>query len=218
MALFEKMKDSITIAGQEVAQKTKNATESVRIGNLIKTNERMIEKITYQVGLQCVRNHIQEAGSEYENLFAEIRRLRLENQGYQEELRIATAVKVCPQCGAGNKTTSKFCISCGAPLPVQETAGQEGGKQCPKCGTMNDGDASFCVECGTPLPAAEASKQPYQQEMPAPQTEPAAPSEPNDVIEPEPTEIVMEPEACKNCGAPMTDDMLFCINCGTKRE
>ena len=50
MALLGKMKDSITIAGQEVAQKTKNATEGVRIGNLIKANERMMEKLTYQVG------------------------------------------------------------------------------------------------------------------------------------------------------------------------
>ena len=63
MALLGKMKDSITIAGQEVAQKTKNATEGVRIGNLIKANERMMEKLTYQVGLQCVRNHMQDADS-----------------------------------------------------------------------------------------------------------------------------------------------------------
>ena len=216
MALLGKMKDSITIAGQEVAQKTKNATEGVRIGNLIKANERMMEKLTYQVGLQCVRNHMQDADSEYETLFAEIRRLRSENQAYQEELRRATAVKVCPQCGVGNKMTSKFCISCGAPLPVQEPAMQAGGKQCPKCGTPNDEDASFCIECGTPFTAAEnVEAQPYQEEVPLPPAEPDSLAEPEVPAEPE---TPAAGDVCGNCGAPMTDDMLFCINCGTKRE
>ncbi len=225
MALFEKMKDSLTIAGQEVAQKTKNATEGVRISNLIKANERMIEKLTYQVGLQCVKNHMQETGSEYESLFAEIRRLRSENQVYQEELRRATAVKVCPQCGVGNKMTSKFCIGCGAPLPAQEAEGPAGGKRCPKCGTMNDEDASFCVECGTPMPAVEkpAVEKP---EMPQPGAEIMGDGPAPEIQEPM-VEEALAPEApeapaagytCRNCGTPLEDDMLFCINCGTKRE
>lgn len=54
MALFEKMKDSISVAGQGVSQKAKSATESVKLNNQIKSNERMLEKLTYQVGVQCV--------------------------------------------------------------------------------------------------------------------------------------------------------------------
>ena len=42
MALFEKMKDSISIAGQGVSQKAKSATESVKLNNQIKSNERML--------------------------------------------------------------------------------------------------------------------------------------------------------------------------------
>lgn len=51
MALFEKMKDSISVAGQGVSQKAKSATESVKLNNQIKSNERMLEKLTYQVGV-----------------------------------------------------------------------------------------------------------------------------------------------------------------------
>lgn len=76
MAFFDKMKDSLTTAGQEVSQKAKNATETVRINNLIKANEKMIEKITYQVGLKYVNEHVYETGTEYEEMFQEILRLK----------------------------------------------------------------------------------------------------------------------------------------------
>lgn len=209
MALFDKMRDSISIAGQEVAQKTKNATENVRIGNQIKANERMIEKLTYQVGLQCVKNHIQEADSEYGELFAEILRLRKENQAYQEELQRLTAVNTCPQCGAGNKTSAKFCISCGAPMASAPAAPVDG-KKCPGCGMVNEKDALFCVSCGSRLPE-------MTEEVKTPEADTAA-----DIGEASAENV--EPAAeetgyiCKNCGAKLEEDMIFCVECGTKRE
>ena len=116
MELFDKMKESITIAGQGVSQKAKSATESVRLSNMIKSNDRMIDKLTYQVGVQCVNNHINELNTEYNALFSEILRLRAENQQLQVELQQATAVNSCPHCGFNNNANAKFCVSCGAPL------------------------------------------------------------------------------------------------------
>lgn len=151
MALFDRMKDSISAAGQEVSQRAKTATESAKISSQIKANERMIEKLTYQVGVQCVEAHISETGSEYESLFAEILRLREENQRYQMELKELTAVNICSQCGYANNASAKFCISCGAMLAAVPATG----KRCGNCGYINEGDASFCVECGTALPKEE---------------------------------------------------------------
>lgn len=148
MALLDKMKDSISVAGQEVSQRARTATESSRINGQIKANERMIEKLTYQVGVQCVDAHILEPDSEYRELFAEILRLREENKEYQDEFNRLTAVSNCPQCGYGNNISAKFCINCGAPLSAVTTEG----KKCVSCGYVNDKDAIFCVECGMALP------------------------------------------------------------------
>lgn len=161
MALFEKMKDSISVAGKGVSHKAKTATESAKINNQIRANERMIEKLTYQVGVQCVEQHISEENSEYAELFKEILRLREENREYQSELQKITAVNVCPQCGFGNHTTAKFCISCGAPLADMRTDG----KSCSACGYVNAADALFCVECGEKLPAEDTADQ-SKEEMP----------------------------------------------------
>lgn len=116
MAFFDRMKDSLTTAGQEVSQKAKNATENVRLGNLIKNNDKMVDKLLYQVGLKYYEAHGQEEGTEYQELFAEINRLKSENAAYQQELDNLAATNKCPQCGFGNNAGAKFCISCGAPL------------------------------------------------------------------------------------------------------
>lgn len=205
MALFDKMKDSISVAGQGVSQKAKSATESVRIGNMIKSNDRMIEKLTYQVGLQCVERHVEELDSEYSELFGEIRRLREENQRHRAELQQLTAANVCPKCGFNNNAAAKFCISCGAPMTAPA-----GGKKCGKCGFMNAEDAAFCVECGSPIPKEEAAK--ASEEASVYQREAPLAGEPSSKEEEQPK------NTCKSCGAVLDDNSLFCTECGTKRE
>ena len=77
MAFFDRMKDSLTTAGQEVSQKAKNATENVRLGNLIKNNDKMVDKLLYQVGLKYYEAHGQEEGTEYQELFADQKMLHI---------------------------------------------------------------------------------------------------------------------------------------------
>ena len=148
MAFFDRMKDSLTTAGQEVSQKAKNATENVRLGNLIKNNDKMVDKLLYQVGLKYYEAHGQEEGTEYQELFAEINRLKSENAAYQQELDNLAATNKCPQCGFGNNAGAKFCISCGAPLNQTPVAPAQSapGKCCDKCGALNDAEALFCTE------------------------------------------------------------------------
>lgn len=213
MALFDKMKDSISVAGQGVSQKAKTATEGMRIGNLIKANDRMIEKLTYQVGVQCVEKHVEELDSEYSELFGEILRLREENQKYRAELQQLTTANVCPKCGFSNNVSAKFCISCGAPL----AAAPAGGKKCVKCGFVNAEDAAFCVECGSPLPKEEPAK--AAPEAPAEMAEQdASPADDLPVIDMSVVEDIPPVNTCKNCGAVLDDSCLFCTECGTKQD
>jgi len=58
----------------------------------------------------------------------------------------------CATCGTENRTGSRFCDNCGAPLA----------SNCPACGEPNRSDARFCASCGATLaagaPAAAATQ------------------------------------------------------------
>lgn len=47
--------------------------------------------------------------------------------------------KVCPECGAENRKSAKFCLECGKKL---------GANNCTECGSKLPSKAKFCPECG----------------------------------------------------------------------
>lgn len=152
MDFFDRMMDSFSTAGQDVAKRAKTATESVKLNNQIKANERMIKKLIYQVGLLCYENQGKES-LKYEELFQEINRLKVENSQMEYELAEITAEKICPQCGFGNDMDVNFCVRCGTNLrdvsqDAEVVSAASGGKKCRNCGTFNEKEALFCVECG----------------------------------------------------------------------
>ncbi len=52
----------------------------------------------------------------------------------------------CTRCQAENPPTARFCMQCGAALPVP----------CPHCGAALPPNAKFCMQCGQPLHAEAA--------------------------------------------------------------
>jgi len=48
---------------------------------------------------------------------------------------------LCPNCGAENESSRKFCGECGGSLALS----------CPTCGSLNPSGVKFCGECGAPL-------------------------------------------------------------------
>lgn len=153
MSLFDTMKDTLSVRSQGVAQKVSNATESVKLNNQIKANQKMIDKIMYHVGEKCFEINGELEGTPYDEMFGEIHRLQAENKAFREQLQVLTVDKVCPKCGFQNSGQSKFCMNCGAVLEDKNNATQdnENGKLCASCGTVNSEEALFCVECGSRL-------------------------------------------------------------------
>lgn len=82
---------------------------------------------------------------------------------------------------------------------------------CRFCGTGLPEGAQFCGECGRPVPAAKAPA--------APRTRPVMPaimfsSEPQSEAVAHPVAIADSEFSCPQCGAPISEDDVFCGECG----
>ena len=87
MKFFDKMKDSVSAVGTGVSQKVSYTADTIKLNNQIHNNDKEIEKLVYQIGLRCVKLHLDNQNSEYEELFVQIRHLQELNKTYQEELK-----------------------------------------------------------------------------------------------------------------------------------
>lgn len=84
MGFLDKMKSSVS----GVSAQQRYASNIRKINAQIQSNEKEIERLTMQVGIQCVNLHLEEPGTEYENLFAVIRQYQSENRAAEEKSNI----------------------------------------------------------------------------------------------------------------------------------
>jgi hypothetical protein len=89
---------------------------------------------------ECAPMAQREIGSLQAQITVEQAEEKLRQQDLTAGLNLsATAVVICPSCGAENEG-GKFCQTCGGPLTART--------ECPRCGTKFKPGAKFCPECG----------------------------------------------------------------------
>lgn len=164
MAIFDRVKDTVGLAG--VSQKVSYATSTMKLNNLIKLNEKEIERVTYTIGELYVQRHLDNTDTEYEEELAKIRQLREEIHKFtdelekmkaeQEELRIKAQEEreAREQARRQEKELQRereLQTAHAASQQEEPVAEAATGKICPNCDSRNDEDASFCTNCGTPM-------------------------------------------------------------------
>ena len=137
---------------------------------------------------------------------------------------------MCVSCGATIAPGMNFCTTCGAPAPAPAPA-QPAVAVCSSCNAQLEPGSLFCVVCGTPVsapanapvpsPTAIPTPAPVPMDVPAPMpaAEPTPVPTPVSMPVPEAAQMPAETPAvniCPTCGTVVTEDSMFCIECGTK--
>lgn len=149
MGFFNNLKETVTDAGQTVANKSREISGNAKLNNKIRENNKSIESLKIQVADTFLASCGDEPGAEYAEFIAQIKTLQAENEELQKEINANKGIEEgckCPKCGQENVAGAKFCVGCGAQL---QEAPKE--KFCPECGTSNAADAAFCSGCGKAL-------------------------------------------------------------------
>lgn len=160
---LDKVGETITNKGKDVAKKAKEIAEVVSLNNQISTQEDAINKVfleigksVYQLKEEWISTELAEKFSLVDSAYEEIGRLK-------KEIMTLKGVKKCPGCGAEVANGSAYCPDCGTQMPeepkaAEETAPKETAEEetpesvkCPNCGKESDFGTAFCSDCGTKL-------------------------------------------------------------------
>ena len=187
----------------DIMQKTKDTTESMKLSTAIASEEKRIQALYLEIGKKYFELHADSYESALEEEVLCIKEANTKIEAYNEQIKRLKGIVRCAVCGGDVPYGAPFCSSCGSKMLNENTvepAAESNVRRCTHCGLpLNDG-AGFCTNCGT------------KAEAPAPVVEAPAP-----VVE-TPAPVVEAPAApaCPNCGAPVAEGMAFCVNCGTK--
>ncbi len=88
MDFFNRVKDTVmdTVASTGVSQKVAHTTGTLKLNQLIKFNEKEIEKITLEIGRDYVEHHLQETDSEYGPQLERIKELQSEIEKFTGQI------------------------------------------------------------------------------------------------------------------------------------
>lgn len=176
MSFFDRMKDSVTLAGVGASKKVSCTADTIKLNNSIRDNEKEIEKLTYQVGVKCVEQHLRDENSEYEELFSQIRRYRAENEAHRAEIRRLAddyeeqmqkhqqEMRERQEQREQERIQKEELKQKQAEIERQQESKRqqeiqrkldESTRICRQCNQRNELDARFCVYCGKPMLSEE---------------------------------------------------------------
>ena len=116
MAFFTDMKRSLTEAGKQVAQKTKEVSDTVQLKTQISREKEAVNRQYAQIGKKVFEaaNAVDEEA--YSAEFALIRESLKTIDELQNKLSTLEGFIHCPECGAKIEKASAFCSKCGAKI------------------------------------------------------------------------------------------------------
>ena len=123
MAFLDNLDKKLTELGQGALQKTKDATDSVKISSSIKGMENQKKECFEQIGkiyYEKYADKAAEAMAETAELIAKINELETAEEELREQMRKIKGTIYCPNCNAEISENSKFCNVCGAKIELPE--------------------------------------------------------------------------------------------------
>ena len=116
MAFFTDMKRSLTETGKQVAQKTKELSDTVQLKTQISREKEALERQYAQIGKKVFEAAAAADEEAYTAEFALIRESLKTIDELQDKLSTLEGFIHCPECGAKIEKAAAFCSKCGAKI------------------------------------------------------------------------------------------------------
>ena len=183
---FDKLRKTVTGAGQQALAKTKEIADTSRLKSMISEEEKLIDSHYYQIGKLYASLHRNDSEEEFSSMIAAITESEIKIRDYKKQIQDIKGVQRCEKCGAEVSKGAAFCSSCGAAMPKLAETVPDDTIRCENCGAMVKSGMLFCASCGKPIAL------------------------------PNPPIKLSNEKVCPCCGAKIEEDVAFCTECGSK--
>ena len=147
MALFDDVDQKLSNWINAGTDKAKGMSESMKISNDIKEEERNQEELYRQIGLHFYNNYAETAEGQLKDLCLKIDQSKEQVVLKQKRLSVLKGMINCPSCGAEISSGSVFCNVCGNRVQAIQVE-TKAENVCPKCGAPIEDGFAFCTSCG----------------------------------------------------------------------
>lgn len=125
MAFLDDMKRSLTMTGKQVAEKTKELSETVRLKTQIGAEKEAVRREYQRVGKKVFETASAAEKERYSEEFEKIRGSLEKIQELESALSEIDGSVACPECGAKVEKSASFCSFCGARIEKVKNASGE---------------------------------------------------------------------------------------------
>ncbi len=116
MEIFNKIGETITSTGKDIAKKAKDIVDVNTVKANINEQKRVIRKAYERIGEAYYKNHVDLGEHDYEIEFETVGEANAKLKELYEQLNTLRKVCVCPECGATLPDDSEYCNKCGKKL------------------------------------------------------------------------------------------------------
>lgn len=113
---LDRVSDTVMTAGKVVSDKARNVTDITKAKYELSTKESELKDKYRLIGERFFEEHKDDHDEKYDEVFAEIERLKDEIEEINDKIVGLKGSKLCPSCGAEVSEGANFCGKCGASL------------------------------------------------------------------------------------------------------
>ncbi|PXV95639.1 hypothetical protein C8E03_101269 [Lachnotalea glycerini] len=125
MAFLDKLGETISTKGKDVAKRAKELAEVASLNAKINTQEEIIRKAYIEIGQKYYEKNKLDTTNEFGSEFEIISESMDEITKIKKEIQIIKNYKVCSKCGAEAPAEALYCSVCGAQFQIVEGNAKE---------------------------------------------------------------------------------------------
>lgn len=149
MAFFDKLGESISSKGKDVAKKAKELAEISGLNGKISTQEEIIRQSYLDLGKEFYEKYKNVPENEFGAKCDIITVAYVEIEEIKNEINKIKNYKICPSCSAELTADAVFCSKCGYKFEIEVVEEIKEEKYiCPSCNEELEEDVKFCTKCG----------------------------------------------------------------------